>query len=240
MMGKTICRQIIFWFVTTSLVAAACSTKKTMHESVDYLLGTRIAVSLDPVAGRDAPADVASLFDEIRHEGGLLDANRFDGIFASLSQAGVWQWRGQAERELIRPILTNALALSRRTAGAFDPTLGAVSQLWGFSALKPRTEPPTGAEIARARALTGCQRLRRLDERGIAVLPGTWIDLGGIAKGLLAARAAQKLKVWGYRRGILDFGGNILVLGERPSGGPWRVAIRHPRDGNLLWGSVFV
>ncbi len=57
---------------------------------------------------------------------------------------------------------------------------------------------------------------------------GCSIDLGGIAKGYSADLVAQYLKSEDINSGILDFGGNIFVLGEKTNGKPWKVGIRNP------------
>lgn len=54
------------------------------------------------------------------------------------------------------------------------------------------------------------------------------MDLGGVAKGFLAEKAlelAQKYNVSGY----ISVGGNMAVLGEKPSGGEFKIGIKNPR-----------
>ncbi|MDR3053633.1 MAG: FAD:protein FMN transferase, partial [Coriobacteriales bacterium] len=49
-----------------------------------------------------------------------------------------------------------------------------------------------------------------------------------IAKGYIADRMAVLLREWGVKSAIINLGGNILVLGSRPDGHPWRVGLRRP------------
>jgi len=222
------------------LLAGGCSPKDVLHEAGDYLLGTRVAIRILPVAGREVVGDAADLLESVRREGALLDANRADGIFARLEREGVYLWAEGNERALVLPVLEESLAFAERSAGGFDPALGSLTQLWGFSSLTPRQTPPGPEELKAALARSGRRRILQIDNTGLRVLPGTRIDLGAVAKGVLADRAAARLKSLGYRQGILDFGGNILLLGGRPDGRPWRVALRHPREGGRWWGSVAV
>jgi thiamine biosynthesis lipoprotein len=52
--------------------------------------------------------------------------------------------------------------------------------------------------------------------------------LGGIAKGYASDAVAGYLKARGITRAIIDFGGNIFVLGSKAGNKPWRIGIQHP------------
>lgn len=55
------------------------------------------------------------------------------------------------------------------------------------------------------------------------------IDLGGIAKGALADRLAERFAHW--PGGAISIGGDMRVWGTPPDGEAWRVGIEHPLDG---------
>ncbi|MBF1133180.1 MAG: FAD:protein FMN transferase, partial [Dialister invisus] len=57
---------------------------------------------------------------------------------------------------------------------------------------------------------------------------GCALDLGGMAKGTAAEKAADILKAAGIKNALLDLGGNIKVIGTKPGGRPWHIALRHP------------
>jgi thiamine biosynthesis lipoprotein len=54
------------------------------------------------------------------------------------------------------------------------------------------------------------------------------IDLGGIAKGYAADEAAKILRELGQEHALINFGGNVVAIGSRPDGTPWRIGIQHP------------
>lgn len=110
-------------------------------------------------------------------------------------------------------VLQEALDLSRRTGGAFDPQLGSVTALWNFTAEDPKI--PTAEQIRDA-----------LQEK-------TW-DLGGALKGYSGQKCADILKEMQIDRAILNLGGNVQTYGQKKDGTPWRVGIQNPQGGDLV------
>ena len=54
------------------------------------------------------------------------------------------------------------------------------------------------------------------------------LDLGSTTKGFAADEIAQIIRKAGVKSAIIDLGGNILVIGSRQDGKPWRVGLRNP------------
>ena len=109
--------------------------------------------------------------------------------------------------------------------GMFDITIGRLSTLWDFSG---NSGVPSDADIELAR---GTVDYRQVVISGNTVQlknSGTWIDLGGIAKGYIADRTADLLRVNGVRAAVIDLGGNIVTLGQKPDGSIWRVGVTDP------------
>ncbi|MEX0717607.1 MAG: FAD:protein FMN transferase [Planctomycetaceae bacterium] len=122
-------------------------------------------------------------------------------------------------------VLSRSLAMSRRTDGAFDVTIGPVVRLWRHA--RRRREMPNAELLAEARALVGWKSVR-LDERARTVellKPEMRLDLGGIAKGYAADEALRLLREHGIDRALIDAGGDI-VMGDAPPGrAGWRIGI---------------
>ena len=60
--------------------------------------------------------------------------------------------------------------------------------------------------------------------------PQEAMDLGAVAKGFAAGEAEEALRGAGVERATIDLGGNVTVIGTRPDGDPWRVAVKDPRN----------
>lgn len=54
------------------------------------------------------------------------------------------------------------------------------------------------------------------------------LDLGSTSKGYAADEVAKILRSGGVTSAVIDLGGNVLVLGSRPDGKPWRIALQNP------------
>jgi thiamine biosynthesis lipoprotein len=67
--------------------------------------------------------------------------------------------------------------------------------------------------------------------------PGMALTLDGIAKGRVVDGATAVLQARGFQNILVEAGGDLMGLGMRPDGAPWRVGLAHPRattDGALL------
>jgi thiamine biosynthesis lipoprotein len=56
------------------------------------------------------------------------------------------------------------------------------------------------------------------------------IDLSAVAKGYGVDHVAKGLESLGRFDYLVEIGGELRAAGERPGGGPWRVAIEKPQD----------
>ncbi len=129
------------------------------------------------------------------------------------------------------------------TEGAFDPTVGSLIQLWGFSGGEPpKTMPPEDA-IAQALERSGYKNLliefTSKGRREVSFTrPGMSIDLGGIAKGHAVDNAYHLLSRHESLSALINLGGNIRCLGKASRKRPWRIGVRNPFDGTQLLGSL--
>ena len=126
-----------------------------------------------------------------------------------------------------------SLAIAQRTGGAFDPTIGPVSDIWKTRSVEnPRGEVPDDAEIREALSLVGASMAHvSADNRIYLEKQGMKLDLGGIAKGYASGAVRDFLISAGVESALIDLGGNVFVIGTAPGrakGDPWRIGIQHP------------
>jgi thiamine biosynthesis lipoprotein len=120
--------------------------------------------------------------------------------------------------------------------GKFDITIGKLSTLWDFTG---HSGVPSGTELENARDTVDYRQIV-IDGNTVRLTnPEARIDLGGIAKGYIVDRLADFLRESGVAGAIIDLGGDIAVIGEKPDGTPWRIGVRQPFGGlNDLLGLV--
>ena len=128
--------------------------------------------------------------------------------------------------ELIR----RALGLCAETDGALDITVYPIVRAWGFTTGEYRV--PTDGELAALLELVD-HRAVKISGSTVTLPAGAMLDLGAVAKGYTSDLLAAYLRENGVKSAILNLGGNVLALGTKPDGKPWRVGIADPSgDGN--------
>lgn len=127
-----------------------------------------------------------------------------------------------------RDILEKALDYAKRSDGKFDITIAPCVALWDFTDLA-NAKLPDPAALAAAAALVD-YTLVDVNDDGVKLGPGQTIDLGAIAKGYIADRISDFLKEQGVESGLLNFGGNVQTIGDKPDGTPWNVGVQDPRS----------
>lgn len=122
-------------------------------------------------------------------------------------------------------VLTAAQGISAKTDGAFDVTVGPLTQMWRRS--RRQGELPSPERLAEARAKVGRDKLRLDPVTGTAILmtPKMRLDLGGIAAGYAVDEVAAILARHRVRSFLIDAGGDVRV-GDAPADRPhWRFGV---------------
>lgn len=122
-------------------------------------------------------------------------------------------------------VLRCALAVAEATGGAFDPTLGRLTDLWGFGPSPWAGAAPTDAMLAGPR---GWERVV-IDAAGRVFQPGgLTLDLNGVAKGFAVDAVAGLLQERGLPSFLVEIGGELRGQGVQPDGQPWWVEVEAP------------
>lgn len=131
------------------------------------------------------------------------------------------------------PLLNSSLQMHKASKGAFNIAVGALMELWDFRQTTPHLPDPVQIQAA----LKKCDLTRiRLDGNMVCIPGDMRIDLGGIAKGYIADRVGDYLKAQGVESALLNFGGNIVAIGPKPDGSPWKIGLQTPGG---VWGQDY-
>ena len=128
--------------------------------------------------------------------------------------------------EDLASLLSQGLSITRESDGAFDIAIAPLTSLWDFTAEDPKV--PDDAAIQKALPLCSSDGVT-IDGQDIT-LPSDDIqfDVGAIAKGYIADRMKDFLVKKGVNSAIINLGGNVLCIGSKPDGTPFKVGIQKP------------
>ena len=189
--------------------------------------------------GAQAEAAVQEAEAEMYRLDALLSLTQADSEVSRLN-AAAGPCRVSAETY---QIIDAAMRFGAAAGGAFDITIAPVASAWGFT--EDAFRVPGRSELEELLTHVGPQHIWRNDQLledgtyAVELDPGTQIDRGGIAQGYAADRAGAIFRRHGVTRGTISLGGNILALGSRSDGTPWRVGVQDPKradDPNGLVG----
>jgi len=125
-------------------------------------------------------------------------------------------------------VIAIGLTIAESSEGAFDPTIGRLTDLHGLGP-NPAASPPSSEAIEAALAVSGWHRLAFDGSARQLRQPGNlWLDLSGIAKGHAVDAVAALLGSKGLRHALVEIGGECVGRGLRPDSEPWWVDLETP------------
>ena len=128
--------------------------------------------------------------------------------------------------EDLAALLSEGLDITRESDGAFDIAIAPLTSLWDFTAEDP--EVPDDAAIQKALPLCSSDGVT-IDGEDITLLSDDiQFDVGAIAKGYIADRLKDFLIKKGVKSAIINLGGNVLCIGSKPDGTPFKLGIQKP------------
>jgi FAD:protein FMN transferase len=192
-------------------------------ENTTFALGTVINLK---VYGENAQAAILYAVKQI---------NRLDDVLSVFKEnSEISQINKYAGKAFIKvspctyELLSSAVHYSKLSGGVYDPTIKPLVDLWKAGGSGQAL--PQKADIRKARRMVRYSDII-FDKKQTAVKlrrPGQAIDLGGIAKGYAADYVRDILTDYGISSAVIDLGGNIYLLGDKPDQSPWRTGIQDP------------
>ncbi len=123
-------------------------------------------------------------------------------------------------------LLETAIFYAEMSGGLVDPTIGTLSSLWNFSE-QPKTVP-SDAEIQKALSHVNYKNITINGCQVTLTDPDACIDLGFIAKGYIADCLKAYLCSQNVSSAIINLGGNVQTIGNKPDNTPYKVGVQKP------------
>ncbi len=221
-MKKTTCFLLLLLIII--LPSAGCKNRAPLVEEELYALDTIITMSVytdNSEAVNSAKVEIKRLESMFSVTDSASDINKIN------SSAGTFVKVSDECFQLIK----TAAEISKESNGNFDITVYPSVSLWGFTSSNYKV--PDEDEINDVKKLIGYNKIELDDSnKSVKVPEGTSLDLGGIAKGFIADKTAELLKEQGISSALLNFGGNIRLVGSKPDGENFKIGIKAPfKDG---------
>ncbi len=217
-------------FLVSALIALLLSAGCDHAPEIVQISGSKFGTSyhITIVADQPAPADLAEQIDAALD---VVDLSM--STYKSESELSLFNRLPLGEEVIASEGLWTVLQTSRQiwqqSAGAFDPSVGPLVELWGFGPQMTNDRIPEETEITQALATIGYQYLiLNSDRQAISKDLALRLDLSAVAKGYAVDQIADLLEMLALPDYLVEVGGEMRVSGLNPKGQPWRIAIETP------------
>ncbi|MBC6342782.1 FAD:protein FMN transferase [Lactobacillus kimbladii] len=191
-----------------------------------HALGTSITLQIFGALDKSVINDSFTLIDHYedlltvnRDESEVMDVNHAAGKHPVQVSSGTYD------------LIKLAVEESRKNFG-FNALIGPVVKLWAIGFKDAHV--PTDDQIKERMKLIDpfSVDLNDVNQTVFLKKSGMELDLGGIAKGWIADRIKDYWMAYGVHAGIINLGGNILLVGDSPkrASGQWSVGVQDPKE----------
>jgi FAD:protein FMN transferase len=218
-------RKIILFLLPILLIFSACFPLQEVKKS-ENMMGTVFDITVYDSDKANAEIAIDAAYAEIARIDNLLSIYKNDSEISMLNR----------DKQIKNPSadfidnVKKSVYYSNLSDGAFDITVQPILDLYTESFLVNK-RAPTATEILKI--------VKRIDYKKIIITNNSIsigadqeITLGGIAKGYSVEKAIEVLKSYGIEHALVNAGGNMRALGEKPGNIDWNIALRNPRDEN--------
>lgn len=208
-------------------VAGCRSSRNAAQQRFEFeqaQMGVPFRIVLYAESGNLAEAAARAAFARVAELNQVFSDYEDDSELTRLSHTSGSGQMVKVSEELWR-LLNVAQAMSRRSDGAFDITVGPLVQVWRRA--RRQRELPAPEVIAEAKSRVGWEKLV-LDPRGHTaklLVPGMRLDLGSIAKGRALDEALRVLRQHGITRALVTGSGDMAIGDPPPGRAGWRIEL---------------
>ncbi len=197
------------------------------YERQEFLLGTLVNIKVYDEDGEEALDKAIERVEEL--DGTFSMTNQNSEVYAINEAAG----KEPVEvSDKVYYVIEKALEYAEDSDGRTDPTIGALTDLWGIGS--DHAQVPSQEEIDDVLPLIDFNNVELNEENQTVYLTeeGMKLDLGSIAKGYITDAATEVLVEEGVTTAIVDLGGDIYLLGASSRGinDNWRIGVQNPFD----------
>lgn len=215
-----LCAVLVIGIIAADLFINMGSSEKT------YVgMGTVISTSIKGKYSEEAEEDIRLAISGIEsaclswriEDSDVNRINRCPGKYVSVSK-DTTKW------------IADCFDISERSRGAFDPTIGKVTQLWNFDGESNKV--PAQADIEKALEHVDYS-VMLFNDTAVKIEDEQFLDLGAVGKGIACDSAYEILDSYNIKSAIISVGGSVLVYGKKAT-----VGIVNPDDDSKYIGTL--
>lgn len=225
---------LLVWSALSLLFLAGCTPTPKNWQLTGVTMGTGYHITIVDAPGNMSRVGLQKLIDaELQSVNQEMSTYLDDSELMHFNRGPVGEPVEVSAH--LAEVVSLSLDIYRRSAGAFDITVGKLVNLWGFGPQPKPEKVPDEKTIARLREQLGSDALtvqhspdRLIRSRAVE------IDLSAIAKGHGVDRVAQLLEAQGIHNYLVEIGGELRTLGKNPKGEDWRIGIESPNPAGRM------
>ncbi|MBQ3005411.1 MAG: FAD:protein FMN transferase [Clostridia bacterium] len=197
-----------------SLILVDYVSSKNYTEKTSFAMAT---VSTYKIWGKNSDKAVQDIIDSVNSaEKNNLSKYSEDSEIFKLNSDSEAQFS-----DLSVSWLKSVLDISEKSEGAFDPTIGALTDAWGIGTESAKL--PDEQEIKTLLSAVDYSKIRII-KNTVTIGKNQNIDLGAVGKGIACDIAKTTLRKYDCKEAVIAFGGSILLYGDKS----FDVGIRNP------------
>ena len=227
-------RILKFIISVTAVVLVLCLSLFLYSREKRYDFTEKSFISMDTVVtekiyGKNTSVFIAPVFNIVTGLDETISRFNEESAVYSLNT------KGETSDKSVLQIIDGVKAVSDDADGAFDITVGGLSDLWSIG--KEGERIPTEKEISDALENIDYKKIRI--ENGTVYYEDGIIDLGAVGKGFACDLIKAYLSSENAKGAVVSVGGSILAYGDyNDKGDKWSIAIRHPRSESEFLGVI--
>ena len=204
------------------------NTPSTVHMYDGYYFNTYVSVSLYGCGSEKIAQNAVELCEYYEK---IFSRTDEKSLLYQLNNEGSLKIESR-EAKILSEVLKFGMEYYEITDKALNIALEPITDLWNFS--EGDYVVPDREQIEAALDNTDCTLIKITDEE--INLNGAGVDLGAVAKGYVADCIKEYLTGEGVTSAVINLGGNIMCIGDKPTGDEFVIGIQKPFYNETLIG----
>ena len=213
-------KNIICLFI---VLIVSCSSEKNrgiLTSNYGYTQGTTYSIRYISTDGKNMQNDIDSILFDVDQS---LSTYIKESVISKINRNEI-----NKLDSFCLIVLESALDIANKTVGAFDPTVAAVVNFWGFGFEEIKVKNETN--LSHILNTVGFDKIHINGDKIVKENPKTQLDFNGIAQGFTVDIIADHFQKIGIKNYMIEIGGELRCKGRNAEKELWRIGIEKPEQ----------